>query len=518
MTNYKSAFKWLLTGLSVFSQHASGTKLRSYQKQAGQAILDSVIKKRGMSFVVIFPRQSGKNELQAQIEAYLLTVFSQQDKELVKVSPTWKPQTLNAMRRLERVLARNLIASDMWEKESGYIYKVGKARIFFLSGGPQANVVGATANVLLECDEAQDVLPAKWDKDFMPMAASTNATRVYWGTTWTSKTLLAREMRQARQAEREDGIKRVFTISAGEVAKEVPEYGKFVEEQIARMGRQHPVVKSQFFSEEIDAECGMFDGRRLALMRGTQARLSTPEAGRQYALLIDVAGEDEAVTDDMDMPAWELSNPRRDSTTVTIVETGMETVSDPVIRLPTYRVVDRVGWVGVKHSTLYGSLRALIESWRASWVVIDATGIGTGLSSFLDKAFPGRVIPFTFNMATKSKLGWDFLSVIETGRFKDYAQTGGIHSTDGRGQNHEQREFFLQCQNVHMEILPGPERRMRWAVPEGTKDPATGALIHDDWVMSAALCAVIDGQDWTVIGAPMLIKRMDPLVEMDRGY
>ncbi len=91
--------------------------------------------------------------------------------EIVKISPTWKPQTLNAMRRLERVLQKNLITRSMWAKESGYIYRLNTARIFFFSGGPQANIVGATASTLLEVDEAQDVEIAKFDKDIAPMAA-----------------------------------------------------------------------------------------------------------------------------------------------------------------------------------------------------------------------------------------------------------------------------------------------------------------------------------------------------------
>ncbi len=184
----------LVLGLAHIYQHpldfveaGSGLKLRYYQQEAAIAIIDSVMQKKGMSFCVIFPRQSGKNELQAQIETYLLSACQLLDAEIVKVSPTWKPQTLNAMRRLERVIARNITTRGNWRKESGYIYRVGRARIFFLSGGPTANVVGATASTLLECDEAQDVTIEKWDKDFAPMAASTNATRVFWGTVWTSE-------------------------------------------------------------------------------------------------------------------------------------------------------------------------------------------------------------------------------------------------------------------------------------------------------------------------------------------
>ena len=99
---------------------------------------------------------------------------------------------------------------------------------------------------------------AKWDKDISPMAASTNATRVFWGTAWTSQTLLAREKAAARDAQSRDGIQRVFQIDAAEVGREVPAYAQFVSGEISRLGRLHPLVRTQFFSEEIDRQCGRF--------------------------------------------------------------------------------------------------------------------------------------------------------------------------------------------------------------------------------------------------------------------
>ncbi len=216
-----------------FASAASGLHLRAYQEAVALAVVDSVKNCRGLSFVVMFPRQSGKNELQAQIEAYLLTVLQDCSAEMVKVSPTWKPQTLNAMRRLERVLQKNLITRAGWTKESGYIYRLNTSRIFFFSGSPQANIVGATASTLLEVDEAQDIEIPKFDKDIAPMAASTNATRVFWGTAWTSRTLLHRELVAAQAEEQRDGLRRVFVLNADQVAEEVPAYGQFVADQVA---------------------------------------------------------------------------------------------------------------------------------------------------------------------------------------------------------------------------------------------------------------------------------------------
>jgi hypothetical protein len=66
----------------------SGIKLRSYQINAARSIVRSVLENLGLSFAVMFPRQSGKNELQAQIECFLLAIFAQTGGEIVKISPT----------------------------------------------------------------------------------------------------------------------------------------------------------------------------------------------------------------------------------------------------------------------------------------------------------------------------------------------------------------------------------------------------------------------------------------------
>lgn len=484
--------------VTQFCAYASGLTLRTYQVAVARAIVSSVIGRQGMTFVVLFPRQSGKNELQAQLEAYLLVLFGQTDAEIVKVSPTWKPQSLNAMRRLERVLANNLITRGRWKKENGYIYQVDRARVFFLSGGPEANIVGATASTLLEVDEAQDVAIDKFDKEIAPMAASTNATRVFWGTAWTSTTLLARELRAAQEGEARDGIRRAFRLTADEVASEVPAYGEFVAGQVARLGRNHPMVRTQFYSDEIDAECGMFPPARLALMRGDHPSLTAPAPGVAYALLLDVAGEDAGLQNG----PGALENPRRDSTALTMVAIDPLSLNDPLIKAPTYRAVYRKLWTGVPHPRLYGEVVALTGLWAPRRLVVDASGIGAGLAAFLEKALPGKVIRFTFNSATKSSLGWGFLAMIETGRWKDHADT-----------TPEQDLFWKQLAACQM-VTAGADQKLRWGVPEGARQVGPVAEhngLHDDLVLSAALAAVLDSQTWEQPGPGFLIQARDPL-------
>ncbi len=493
--------KEILRDVKRFCEEASRIRLRSYQQQVAEAIVDSAMRGKGLSFVVVFPRQSGKNELQAQIETYLLSICSVQQAEIVKVSPTWKPQSLNAMRRLERVIKHNLISRGRWTKRSGYIYQFGQAMIYFLSGAPTASIVGATASLLLECDEAQDVEISKWDKEIAPMAASTNATRVFWGTAWTSRTLLARELRVARTQEQLDGIRRTWLLAADEVGAEVPAYRKFVAEQVARLGRNNPLVRTQYFSEEIDSEGGMFSLSRRMLMLGAHPSQDQPSAGSAYAFTIDVAGADEAATDDIE----QLSNPARDSTVLTIFEVDTNSVNDPLIRKPTYKVMNRHVWQGVKHSRLYGTILGLAEQWSPVKVIIDATGVGAGLAGFLADRLGSRLVPFEFSQVSKSDLGWDFITIIESGRYKDHRVSEGMSPMD--------EEMNRQLEHCQYTILDGPGKTMRWGVPGGVRDVTTGEPVHDDYVVSAALISVLDHEAWG-LGASLVVRQVDIFEQM----
>jgi hypothetical protein len=75
-------------------------RLRPYQREVASAILDSVFGRKGLTFSVEMARQGGKNELSAQLELLLLTCYMAQPKNLVKCSPTFKPQTVISMMRL----------------------------------------------------------------------------------------------------------------------------------------------------------------------------------------------------------------------------------------------------------------------------------------------------------------------------------------------------------------------------------------------------------------------------------
>jgi hypothetical protein len=492
----RAVMAWL-SDPSGFSDLVLYRPLRSYQLEAAHAILDSIISGLGLTFVVTMSRQAGKNELSGQLEAYLLNLFQRRGCQIVKASPTYKPQTVNSILRLTDRLD-NVWNRGRWRRREGYIVQLGKARTVFLSADPAANVVGATADALLEADEAQDIQPKKWYKDFLPMGASTNCTRVLYGTAWTNDTLLNNHIQELKRQEQQDGRRRVFSYAADIVGHEVPAYASFVEGEVARLGRNHPIIRSQYFLETIDAEGGLFSEMRRALMRGGHQRQHEPTPGKRYAILLDVAGEDEEAGDPLDRAM--LEHPKRDATALTVVEIDVE-----FGRLPNYRVVDRRLWLGAKHSTLHNKILALATHWGAVWIVVDATGVGAGLASFLEKALGDKVLPLVFSPKIKSDLGWKFIATIETGRFSDYQDD---HEPDTR-------QFWYEVEACQYQVHDGPGKRMSWGVWDTPGFDGMIAYGHDDLLISAALCSILDDQDWPGTGPSAVIHLPDELDEID---
>ena len=78
--------------------------LRSYQAEAIRGIFDAVMAGRGGRFAVTFPRQSGKNETQAQLEAAVMAASQYKGGTIVKIITTEKNQGKISTERLAGVL------------------------------------------------------------------------------------------------------------------------------------------------------------------------------------------------------------------------------------------------------------------------------------------------------------------------------------------------------------------------------------------------------------------------------
>jgi hypothetical protein len=468
-------------GFSVTFQ--GDRRLRAYQRAPAVRIAAAVdARVRGIEgvagdFAVVFSRQAGKDEMLAQLVAFLLVRYSRLGGQVVLAMPAMSPQGVIMRDRLvERLRTGRLRELGIRARtREGSIVQVGRASAHFVSAAPTASARGQTASLLLVANETQDIEPDRWDAVFAPMAASTNAVTLYLGTVWSASTLLARQTRYLRELER-DGHARVFLAPWGIVSQELPAYGDYVRRQIAQLGAEHPFIQTEYELVELDGAGGLFPPSRRGQMAGDHPPLTKGIAGETYALLLDVAGEEEDATDGVTRYD---PHGKRDSTALTVVR-----VTRGEDR-PRYEVVRRYLWTGTKHTELHAQIVDLARSvWRARYLVVDATGVGAGLASFLTAALgAGRVLPFVFSLSSKSQLGWDYLGVVDSGRFKDHAPHAGDREAASLA-----RIFWRQVAQCEYEVRPGPGKLMSWAVP----DPK----VHDDLLISAALCAVLDGLDW----------------------
>ena len=444
---------------SLTHQHtAAPPLLRPYQREAGRAIVESVRGRRGDAISIEIARQGGKNELSAQVELTLLVLSAARGLEAVKCAPTLRPQLHISMRRLWRCIAAWRLSGVARMRESEIV--VGRSRIHFLSAERGANVVGHTASLLLEADEAQDIDIEKFDREFRPMASSTNATTVYYGTAWDDASLLERAKQANLEAERRDGRRRHFEYDWEHVARWNPAYGEFVERERQRLGETHPLFLTQYCLKTIAGGGRLFSAGQRAQLEGAHERERTPVAGAAYVAGLDLAGGDDA--------GGARPNASRDATVLTIgrlvyAETGA-LVSDPRAE-----IVEHYAWTGEPHETLLPRLIDLLRDvWRVTAVAVDATGIGETTSRLLATALrSARVEGVKFTQESKSRLGFGLLAAVNGGRLKMYRGDGSA----------EHREFWLQTERARAAYRAN--RTMNFFV-----EPSHG---HDDYVMSAAL-------------------------------
>lgn len=479
--NSITQLKNLLTSIQLFSRLVLHTPLYPYQLEPANAVLDACLHHKGLEFLLVFPRQSGKDETIAQLTAFLLTLFQRTEARIVHVYPT-RQQLAVGTTRLLRHIHHPLAAGRTWSKADPIRIGIGKAYCTFFSGHPKARSEGATADLLLIINEAQDQDEATIERRFVPMRASTNATALYAGTVRTTSDYLWRTKTRLERLEAEDGIPRVFLVTPEVVRRSNPAYGLFVDEQVRLKGRHHPSVKSELFCEPIDALTGLFPPRRIALMTGTHARQRTPARGSTYLATLDVAGQDEATA-----AAGTLRRPARDYTVCTI----FQATPGPLGML--YRAVDAFIDHGSRHfqsapgaPALLDRLIAYLNLWQPIALVADASGVGQGICDALAKTWKRQIVTVHFTAARKSALGNDFIALVETGRFQYWTPD----DPDGW-------TFYEQCRLCAYEIQEGlpPERGLRWGVPPHattTLPDGNVALVHDDQLLSAALISEAD--------------------------
>ncbi|MGH2388987.1 MAG: hypothetical protein ACRDIE_12360 [Chloroflexota bacterium] len=469
--------------IAAFSEHVLARPLRPYQTSVARAIVDSVLAGQGRTFSVLMARQMGKNELSAHIEVYLLNLRRRAGGTLIKAAPTLRPQALISQQRLHRLLD-NPLNRGRWRASQGTV-ELGRARARFLSGSPGSNVVGATADILLELDEAQDLEEDKIQREFRPMASSTNATIVLYGTAWDGDSPLERQKQLNLDLERRDGIQRHFEYDWRVLAALSPPYRAFVEGEIARLGEEHPLIRTQYLLRPLEAAGRLFPPATRALLEGSHSLLEGGQPGEVYVAGVDVAGQDDAALPGLLRAGRTVGG--RDSTVVTVARLAWDDEGEPAIE-----VVRHYAWAGADHPTQHHALRRLLsEVFPCVRVVVDATGLGAGVASWLEGALGAAVVEsFVFNAAAKSRLGFSLLAMAGTGRCRVYREDGSAEAARCR---HE---------IAHARYELGGNEQLRFHVPANEG--------HDDYLISLALCVHAAGLAATPPISAVIPSRREP--------
>jgi hypothetical protein len=136
--------------------------------------------------------------------------------------------------------------------------------------------------------------------------------------------------------------------------------------------------------------------------------------------------------------------------------------------MPRLRIVEHYSWTGRRHAELYPQLVDLLKSvWHCRKVVVDATGVGEPVASFLRQAIGTVVSPFDFTVRSKSELGFNLLAAVNSGRLKVYSPDGSVECQKFWMEMEKARSFYRPSQTLSFYV-----------------DPSEG---HDDFLMSLAL-------------------------------
>jgi len=441
-------------------------KLRPYQEEIARAVLESVQDRLGLTFSVEIARQGGKNELSAMLEVVLLTLHMRSGGSLIKAAPTFKPQSLISMERLKQRLD-DFGYSGIWISALGYAVSLGAARCLFLSAEGGASVMGHTADILLEMDEAQDILPEKYTREFRPMGSASNCTTVLYGTAWDDATLLEEVKQVNLELQRQDGRRRHFAFDWQTVAGYNDDYRRYVEGERQRLGQDHPLFLTQYALVPLHGAGRLLDARQLALLQGGHPRRQRREEGKSYVAGIDLAGEE--------LPTERYENVRlprraRDATAMVIAEVSAPPSQEALPLGPQISVVEVRSWTGVEHHLVFPEMVAILRDlWTCRRVMVDATGLGEVVASFLRRALGACVVSLKFTPQSKSELGFNLLSAVNSGRLKVFRGDGSA----------EYRTLMAELEKARVQYRAN--RTMDFYV-----DPAEG---HDDLLMALALAA-----------------------------
>lgn len=435
-------------------------QLRGLQAEIVETVERHVAAHDGQVMPVRSARQTGKNETSAVLHRRHLWRRQKYSntQTWIRTAPTHKPQIVNSKKRLRELLdlsPSNIIKYPLFNKkklikEEGYIWRVGNAAVEFISSGPQANVVGGTANVCLDMDEAHKVDKDKFDEDFAPMTADTSAAILLWGVAADGTDLMAYYRDHNKSIGRQD----LNLDYPCDLWMEVNDnYARHVEARVSALGWDHPIIKTQYRLVDISAEGKFLDPRHVRnLFSGQHDRELYPRSDSRYQILVDIAasneenadnnlsGDDDTATDSTCIWIYKVTN--------TLTPNGF---------FPYIHIVNVIWLTGVSLEVQEQEIDQTIEMWNAEKVTIDSIGVGRQIGETMQEKYGDLVVnAYTASSATVSADCYDLqarLNHKSVLMFKD-------------DQSDEYAEFERQCGWTKYQAKKGV---MKLVKPSGNK-------------------------------------------------
>ena len=421
------------------SEAISNRPLRGVQAEIIKRVEQFISRHDGGVMTILSARQTGKNETAAKLQMRHLwrNQLSPYICSWIRTAPTHEPQIINSKKRLEDIMKvdkKNVIGHPLFFqqkvlKSEGYIWRFGNATVEFMSSGPHANVVGATANECLDMDEAHKVGKAKFDEDFAPFTASTNAGTILWGVAADGMDTIE----WYRQNNSENKRKHLNLYYPCDIWAEIsPQYRGHIEGRVNALGWDHPIIKTQYRLIPVSQE-GAFINKAQAsfLLDSEHERQLKPDHNRVYEMCIDLAAGNEEMN-----PEGELvgeADAEVDSTVIWVYE-----VTDVICQNNIYPVLNLVNmfwFTGVSLPDQEIQIKRLIETWRARKVTVDGVGVGRQLAESLEQHFgPMTVCKYIANATSISEDCFDLLARLNYGAVKMFRDDGSAEYAEFQRQ------------------------------------------------------------------------------------
>ena len=422
------------------SERISKRPLRGPQVEILKKVEKFVGQHQGGVMPIMMSRQSGKNDISATLQRRHL--WRRQYADLpaiwIRTAPTIRPQIVNSKKRLREILKlnnKNRIGHPLFEgarliKEEGYIWRLGSASVEFISSGPNANVVGATASTCLDMDEAHKISRAKFDEDFAPFTANTAAATLLWGVASNGLDTLE----AYREKNVEEGMAHLNLYYPCEVWMDIHEpYRIHVEDRIRMLGYDHPIIKTQYRLIKVAAEGRYLSEAQVrSLLSGDHERVRKPRPGKRYQMVVDIAAGNEELNPDGEIEGMEDTS--TDSGVIWIYEITGDLASNGFF--PVVHVVNLTWSTGASLPQFEKEVDAQIDFWNPDKVTIDAVGVGRQIAeSMKTKYGENTVNVYTASSTSVSADCYDLLARLNFNSVLMFQDDGSP----------EWKEFERQC-------------------------------------------------------------------------